>query len=219
MIVKYLKKYQKSRFDKKNSLIDLRRLLVPTGLPLLLELVHISHYFHLIFGFIDQWWSSSSDDDHDNNRVLNNIQQWTTLLEQIQRFNIIESALNQNENTLIISQKTISNDILQRLDERKNQSWLIFTKDDQNNKDISYSKFDIKYYLFELICGTLSLILQTIQKSSPHFYPFVYVLTDHAQFNNDSYLNLIASPFIGLARSLITEYERHRLKLIDLQYH
>ncbi|CAF4302741.1 unnamed protein product [Adineta steineri] len=32
--------------DLINSLIDLRRLL---------ELVHISHYFHLIFGFIDQW--------------------------------------------------------------------------------------------------------------------------------------------------------------------
>ncbi|CAF3474871.1 unnamed protein product, partial [Rotaria sp. Silwood2] len=30
-------------------------------------------------------------------------------------------------------------------------------------------------------------------------------------------LNLIPSPFIGLARSFITEYERNRLKLIDLQ--
>ncbi|CAF1102860.1 unnamed protein product [Adineta steineri] len=37
------------------------------------------------------------------------------------------------------------------------------------------------------------------------------------QFNNDSNLNLIVSPFIGLERSLITEYERNRLKLIDLQ--
>ncbi|CAF4123065.1 unnamed protein product [Adineta steineri] len=69
----------------------------------------------------------------------------------------------------------------------------------------------------ELLCGTLSRILQTIQNSSPHFHPFVYVLTDHAQFNNDSNLNIIASPFIGLERSLITEYERYRLKLIDLQ--
>ncbi|CAF4252641.1 unnamed protein product, partial [Adineta steineri] len=69
----------------------------------------------------------------------------------------------------------------------------------------------------ELISGTLSLILQTIQKSSPYFYPFVHVLTDHAQFNNDSNLNIIPSPFIGLARSLITEYERHRLQLIDPQ--
>ncbi|CAF3707880.1 unnamed protein product [Adineta steineri] len=40
---------------------------------------------------------------------------------------------------------------------------------------------------------------------------------NHAQFNVDSNLNIIASPFIGLARSLITEYERHRLQLIDLQ--
>ncbi|CAF4282696.1 unnamed protein product, partial [Adineta steineri] len=105
--------------DLTNSLIDLRRLLVPNGLLLLLELVHVPLYFDLIFGFSDQWWSSS--DDNDNNRALNNIQQWTTLLEQIEGFNIIESTLNQNESTFIISQKTTSNEILQTLDERINQ--------------------------------------------------------------------------------------------------
>ncbi|CAF0867445.1 unnamed protein product [Adineta steineri] len=144
---------------KKNSLISLRRLLVPNGLLLLLELVHIPLYFDLIFSCSYQWWSSSDD----NNRALNNIQQWTTLLEQIEGFNIIESTINENEPF------------------KQNE---------------------------ELIYGTLSRILTTIQKSSPHFYPFVYVLTDHAQFNNASNLNIIASPFIGLARSLITEYER-----------
>ncbi|CAF4192792.1 unnamed protein product [Adineta steineri] len=48
--------------DLINCLISLRRLLVPNDLLLLLELVHIPLYFHLIFGFIDQWWSSSDDD-------------------------------------------------------------------------------------------------------------------------------------------------------------
>ncbi|CAF4315229.1 unnamed protein product [Adineta steineri] len=81
----------------------------------------------------------------------------------------------------------------------------------ENNDDLAFKQNE------ELIYGTLSRILQTIQKSSPHFYPFLYVLTDHAQLNNDSNLNLIASSFIGLARNLVTEYERHRLKLIDLQ--
>ncbi|CAF1055698.1 unnamed protein product [Adineta steineri] len=163
---------------------------------------------------------------------------------------------------ILLNQQQIK---MKTLDERKNQSWLIFTKDDQNNKN-SFSHilstllpcsniriFDIRNSTLdmicsvtpvllttyqqvsiifawqldqvalnennddlafkqneELICGTLSLILQTIQKSSPYFYPFVYVLTDHAQFNNNSNLNIIASPFIRLARSLITEYERHR---------
>ncbi|CAF1555492.1 unnamed protein product, partial [Adineta steineri] len=158
---------QSGNQDLTNSLISLRRLLVPNGLLLLLELVHIPLYFDLIFGFFDQWWSSDN-----NNRSLNNIQQWTTLRKQIKGFNIIESTLNQNE-TL-----------------KQNE---------------------------ELLCGTLSRILQTTQESSPHFHPFVYVLTDHAQFNNDSNLNIIASLFIGLARSLVTEYERNRLKLIDLQ--
>ncbi|CAF1111722.1 unnamed protein product [Adineta steineri] len=234
-------------------------------LDLLLNLsqqtVHVPLYFDLIFGFFDQCWSSNN-----NNRSLNNIQQWTTLLEQIEGFSIIESTLNENESTLIISQKTTSNEILQRLVERKNQLWLIFIKDD-NNKILSSSLpcsnikifhihnstldiicFGISVLLTtykqvsiifawqldqvllnennddlalkqneELICGTFSRILQTIQKSSPYFYPFVYVLTDNAQFNNDSNLNIIASLFIGLARSLITDYERNCLKLIDLR--
>ncbi|CAF3725741.1 unnamed protein product [Adineta steineri] len=251
--------------DLTNSLISLHRLLVPNGLLLLLELVHIPLYFNLIFCFNDEWWSSSDD----NNRALNNIQQWTTLLEQIEGFSIIEPTINQNESTLIISQKTISNEILQRLDERINQTWLIFTKDDNNSFGHILSSlllcsniemFDIRHSTLDPICSvisvllttykqvsiifawqldqvalnenndelafkqneelksrTLSCILQTIQKSSPYFHPFVYVLTDHAQFNNDSNLNITASPFIDLARSLITEYERHRLKLINPQ--
>ncbi|CAF1368012.1 unnamed protein product [Adineta steineri] len=242
---------------KKNSLISLRRLFVPNGLLLLLELVHVPLYFDLIFGFFDQWWSSDN-----NNRSLNNIQQWTILLEQIEGFNIIESTLNQNESTVIISQKTTSNEILQTLNERKNQTWLIFTKDDNNNKN-SFSHilssllpcsnikiFDIHNSTLDMICfgisvllisykqvsiifawqldqvllnennndlafkqneellrEILSRILQIIKKSSPYFHPFVYILTDNAQFNNDSNLKIIASPFIGLVRILITEYE------------
>ncbi|CAF1209700.1 unnamed protein product [Adineta steineri] len=144
--------------DLTNALIDLHRLLVPNGLLLLLELVHVPLYFDLIFGFFDQWWSSD-----DNN--LSIIFAW-------------------------------------QLDQ---------TSLDENNDELAFKQNE------ELICGTLSRILQIIKKSSPYFYPFVYILTDHAQFNNDSNLNIIPSPFIGLARSLITEYERHRLQLIDLQ--
>ncbi|CAF1367727.1 unnamed protein product [Adineta steineri] len=81
----------------------------------------------------------------------------------------------------------------------------------ENNDDLAFKQNE------ELICGTLSRILQIIKKSSPYFHPFVYVLTDHAQFNDDSNFNIIPSPFIGLERSLTTEYERNRLKLIDLQ--
>ncbi|CAF1300753.1 unnamed protein product [Adineta steineri] len=204
--------------DLTNSLIDVRRLLVPNGLLLLLDLDHVPLYFDLIFCFFDQWWSSSDD----NNRALKNIQQWVILLKQIEGFHIIESTTNQNESTLIISQKTISKEILQRLDERKNQlcykqvsiifAWQLDQVSlNENNDNLVFKQNE------ELIYGTLSRILQIIQKSSPHFHPFLYVLIDHALFNNDSNLNIIASPFIGLERSLITEYEQNRLKLIDLQ--
>ncbi|CAF0914741.1 unnamed protein product [Adineta steineri] len=81
----------------------------------------------------------------------------------------------------------------------------------ENNDDLAFKQNE------ELLCGILLRILQTIKKSSPYFHPFLYFLTDNVQFNNDSNLNLIASPFIGLERTLLTEYERYRLKLIDLQ--
>ncbi|CAF4012614.1 unnamed protein product, partial [Adineta steineri] len=188
--------------------------------------IHVPLYFDLIFGFNDQWWSSSDD----NNRALINIQQWTTLVEQIEGSNIIESTLNQNENDnnsfgdILSSLLPCSNirifdirystlDIIcfgisVLLTTYKQVSIIFVWQLDQvllneNNDDLAFKQNE------ELICGTLSLILQTIQKSSPYFHPFVYVLTDHAQFNNDSNLNIIAIPFIGLARSLITEYERN----------
>ncbi|CAF4065079.1 unnamed protein product [Adineta steineri] len=52
----------------------------------------------------------------------------------------------------------------------------------ENNDDLPFKQNE------ELLCGTLSRILQTIKKTSPHFYPFVYVITDNDQFNNDSNL-------------------------------
>ncbi|CAF1205382.1 unnamed protein product [Adineta steineri] len=194
--------------DLTNSITDLRRLLVPNGLLLLLELVHVPLYFDLIFV--------------------------TTILKQTERFNSIESTLNQNESTFIISQKTTSNEILRTLDERINQTWLIFTKDDNNKNSFSHilssllpcsniKIFDIRnstldiicsgmpvllttfkqvFIIFawqldqillnennddlafkqneDIICRTFSHILQTIQKTEPHFHPFVYVLTNNA---------------------------------------
>ncbi|CAF4188332.1 unnamed protein product [Adineta steineri] len=41
--------------DLRNCLIDLRRLLVPNGLLLLLKLIHVPLYFDLIFCLFDQW--------------------------------------------------------------------------------------------------------------------------------------------------------------------
>ncbi|CAF1193809.1 unnamed protein product [Adineta steineri] len=181
--------------DLINFLIALRRLLVPNGLLLLLELVHIPLYFDLIFGFNDQWWSSSDDD----NCALNNIQPWVILLKQIEGFNIIESTLNQNENIICFGISVLLTTY--------KQVYIIFAwqldqvLSNENNDDLALKQNE------ELLYGSLSRILQTIQKSSSHFYPFVYFLTDHAQFNNDSNLNIIPSPFIGLERSLITEYE------------
>ncbi|CAF4470107.1 unnamed protein product, partial [Adineta steineri] len=60
-------------------------------------------------------------------------------------------------------------------------------------------------------------LLQIIHAISPNFHPFIFVITKHAQLNTGSDCNIIESPLIGLVRSLMVEYEQHRLKLIDLQ--
>ncbi|CAF1239585.1 unnamed protein product [Adineta steineri] len=99
--------------------------------------------------------------------------------------------------------------------------------------------FHIHNSTLDIICSSISILLTTYKQVSIIFAwqldqtllnennddlalkqneELIYgTLSHHAQFNNDSNLNIIPSPFIGLARSLITEYKRHRLKLIDLQ--
>ncbi|CAF4052022.1 unnamed protein product, partial [Adineta steineri] len=248
----------------KKSLTDLRRLLVPNGLLLLLELINVPLYFDIIFGLLDQWWSLS-----DNARALNDVHQWTTTLKQLGGFTSVETTLNQSESAIIISQKTRSHEILKTLDERKHQAWVLFTKNDPHSLghimasllpcsnirffDICNSQMEIirpavkmlmaKYkqvhivfawsieqiYIDsdssdlafkqheESILGTFIQLLQLIHASPPNFRPFVYVITRHAQLNNNSNCNIIASPLIGLTRSLMIEYDQHRLKLIDLQ--
>ncbi|CAF1490041.1 unnamed protein product [Adineta steineri] len=111
--------------DLMRSLINLRHLLVPNGLLLLLELTDVPLYFDLIFGLLDHWWLPSS-----NARALRDIHQWITALKEIGGFEDVEAVMSQYESTLIIAYKTISHKILQTLDERKHQAWLIFAKND-----------------------------------------------------------------------------------------
>ncbi|CAF4367053.1 unnamed protein product, partial [Adineta steineri] len=217
----------------KKSLIDLRRLLVPNGLLLLLELINVPLYFDLIFGLLDQWWSLS-----DNVRALNDAHQWTTTLKELGGFASVETTLSQSESAIIISQKTTSQEILKTLDERQHQAWLLFTKNDPHSLGNSIASllpcsnvrfFDISnpqmetirlavellinkykqvYVVFawsieetyidndtsdsafkqheESILGTFVQLLQLIQATSPNFRPFVYVITRHAQLNNNS---------------------------------
>ncbi|CAF0930134.1 unnamed protein product [Adineta steineri] len=250
--------------DLISSLTNLRRLLVPNGLLLLLELIGVPLYFDLIFGLLDQWWLPSQ-----NTRALSDIQDWTTALRETGGFTIVETVLSQYENTLIIAQKTISNQILQVFDERKQQAWLLFAKNDVESLghivasllpcpnirffnicnlktetirfviEMMMAKYKQLYIIFawpleqtypdsdnsdlifkqheESILSTLVQILQIIQMKSPCFWPFLFVITQHTQLNVDSNCNVIGSQLIGLVRSLIIEYEQHRLKLIDLQ--
>ncbi|CAF4188907.1 unnamed protein product, partial [Adineta steineri] len=115
-----------------------------------------------------------------------------------------------------------------------------WSSDDNNRAMIIIIKiFHIHNSTLDIICSSISILLTTYKQVSIIFAwqldqtllnennddlalkqneELIYgTLSHHAQFNNDSNLNIIPSPFIGLARSLITEYKRHRLKLIDLQ--
>ncbi|CAF4242949.1 unnamed protein product, partial [Adineta steineri] len=249
--------------DLMRSLVSLRHLLVPNGLLLLLELTDAPLYFDLIFGLLDNWWLPSS-----NARALRDTHQWSTALQEIGGFEGVETVKNQSESTLIIAHKTTSQKVLQTLDERKHQAWLLFAKNEPQSLghnivpllpcsnirflDVHTSTIDIirsvlqtmmntykqLYIVFawpleqtclrdnndltlkeheESICGTFIQLLQIIHAVSPTFHPFIYVITKHAQLNPGSDCNILESPLIGLVRSLMVEYEQHRLQLIDLQ--
>jgi acyl transferase domain-containing protein/NADPH:quinone reductase-like Zn-dependent oxidoreductase len=248
--------------DLTSSLITLRRLLVPNGLLLLLEMTKVPLYFDLIFGLFDQWWSPFG-----NGRALLDIHQWTTSLQLVDGFVTVQTMSSQYTNSLIIAQKSTSSEILQTLDERQQQAWLLFADNGIQSichsltsllpcKNITFvhhsnsspedvhsilklmiTKYEQLHVVFawpleqtslddnselafmqhELMCGTLVHILQTIEEAQPRFHPFVYVLTRHAQPNDSCNFNPIGASFIGLVRSLMIEYERHRLKIIDLQ--
>ncbi|CAF3952735.1 unnamed protein product [Adineta steineri] len=250
-------------FDLISNLAKLRRLLVPNGLLLLLEIIDVPLYYDLVFGLLDQWWSSS-----DNIRALNNVHQWTTALKVTGGFSNVQTVVSQYESTVIIAQKTTSCEILQILEERKDQAWLILANDDPHSLgrvvesflpctnvlffnihdsniriirsiiEVMVTKYKQVYIIFawsldqtslndnsdlafeqheQTICYTFVQLLRTIQATSPPFYPFIFVVTHNAQLNMDSDCNVIGSSFIGLVRSLMSEYEQHRLKLIDLQ--
>ncbi|CAF1255723.1 unnamed protein product [Adineta steineri] len=249
--------------DLMTSLINLRHLLVPNGLLLLLELTDVPLYFDLIFGLLDHWWLPSS-----NARALRGIHHWTAALKETGGFEDAETVMSQHESTLIIAHKTTSYKILQTLGERKNQAWLFFGKNDSESlchniisllpssnirfldrgaSTIDKIRFVLKtmmdsykqlYIVFawpfeqtclsdnsdlafkeheESICGIFIQLLQIIHAISPTFLPFMFVITRHAQLNTGSDCNILQSTFIGLVRSLMVEYEQHRLKLLDLQ--
>ncbi|CAF4216355.1 unnamed protein product [Rotaria sp. Silwood2] len=76
-------------------------------------------------------------------------------------------------------------------------------------------------YQEEIGCGALMHIIQSIYEIKFDTQPNIFVLTQNAQPVNNKNLknfNLIQSPIIGFARSLISEYTMNRLKIIDIQY-
>ncbi len=114
--------------DVIHSLDSLRRLLVPHGLLILLELTLTHSYFDLLFGIFPQWWR---DED---TRGLLTVDQWAQAIESAGGFDlpIVASKQTQFGDTLIISRKTISRSILLQLPEWQDQAWLLLGNSTQN---------------------------------------------------------------------------------------
>lgn len=111
-----------------SSLVALRQLLVPNGLLLLLELTDAPLYFDIIFGLFNQWWSST-----DNKRALLDIQQWEATIRDVGGFETIQTMSTLFGNSLITAQKSTSSKILQTLEERQRQAWLLFVDNSASN--------------------------------------------------------------------------------------
>ncbi|UJR34949.1 hypothetical protein I4U23_027727 [Adineta vaga] len=129
---------------------------------------------------------------------------------------------NSFEQILINDISTIQN-IIQLKSLSKNSvlnilfNWSIDLPDFNSTNDLVFQSQE------QIGCGTLMHILQTIYQLQFDNYPNIFVLTENSQpMNNKKYsqenFNLIQSPIIGFARSIINEYKTNRMKLIDLQF-
>ncbi|CAM2726330.1 unnamed protein product [Rotaria socialis] len=123
--------------DKLQVISDLRSLLTPGGLLLIVELTIAHSYFNLLFGISDSWWRGNGE----KQGVLN-VEEWKQLINGVGGFdkNVLTSPSNQFGNTLILAQKSTQIDTLAKLSERNEQGWLILG-DNRNNlssKILSY---------------------------------------------------------------------------------
>ncbi|CAF4313507.1 unnamed protein product, partial [Rotaria sordida] len=108
--------------DINHSLNSLRRLLVPGGLLLVIELTLAHSYFDLIFGLFPYWWR----DGH--SRAPLTIDQWRQAFESIGGFEpmVVSAKTNAFGDSLMIVRKSTARSILIRLSEWQDQAWLLF---------------------------------------------------------------------------------------------
>ncbi|CAF3482496.1 unnamed protein product [Rotaria sp. Silwood1] len=105
-----------------HSLESLRRLLVPGGLLLVVELTLTHPYFDLIFGLFPYWWRD------DQSRAPLNVDQWRQAFQAVGGFEpmVVSTKTNAFGNSLMIVQKSTTRSILTHLSEWKDQAWLVF---------------------------------------------------------------------------------------------
>ncbi len=115
-----------------HSIDSLRRLLVPGGLLILLELTIIHSYFDLLFGIFPYWWR----DRHI--RAPLTLNKWTEIIQSVQGFDLpmVSSKQNQFGDTLIIARKSTLRPTLIELPEWQDQAWLILGNPTQNTENL-----------------------------------------------------------------------------------
>ncbi|CAF4046613.1 unnamed protein product, partial [Rotaria sordida] len=108
--------------DINHSLNSLRRLLVPGGLLLVVELTLTHSYFDIIFGLFPYWWR----DDH--SRAPLNIDQWRQAFQSVDGFEPMVASAKANAfgDSLMIVRKSTARSILIHLSEWQDQAWLLF---------------------------------------------------------------------------------------------
>ncbi|CAF4651301.1 unnamed protein product [Rotaria sp. Silwood1] len=118
--------------DINHSLDSLRRLLVPGGLLLVIELTLTHSYFDLIFGLFPYWWRDS------HSRAPLTIDQWRQAFQSVGGFEpmVVSAKANAFGDSLMIMRKSTARSILIHLSEWQDQAWLLFA--DRGHK-LSYA--------------------------------------------------------------------------------
>ncbi|CAF4446363.1 unnamed protein product, partial [Rotaria sp. Silwood2] len=108
--------------DINHSLESLRRLLVPGGLLLVVELTLTHSYFDLLFGLFPYWWRN------DQSRAPLTIDQWRQAFQSVGGFEpmVVSAKPNAFGDSLMIVRKSTTRSILLHLSEWQDQAWLLF---------------------------------------------------------------------------------------------
>ncbi|CAF1058651.1 unnamed protein product [Didymodactylos carnosus] len=113
-------------------LSNIRQLLAPVGIIILVEITSAEPFLDLIFGLLPQWWNTNPHDiaRKMSKRAIITAEQWVNAFNLCQGFDEVQFVKGFVQ-SVIIARKSTSLSIINNLPERLQQAWVIFCDNKQ----------------------------------------------------------------------------------------